>query len=70
MKNNLKGIVKKWLYDQGFGFIKSEETKKSIFCHSRDVRNCYDLDRGDVVEFEVEKTDKGLKAVNVKIRYN
>jgi cold shock CspA family protein len=34
------------------------------------VRNCYDLDKGDVVEFEVEKTRKGPKAVNVKIVYN
>ena len=68
--NKLKGIVKKWLYDHGFGFIKSEESKKDIFCHSRDVRNCYDLDGGDFVEFEVEKTDKGPKAVNVKIIYN
>ena len=34
------------------------------------VRNCYDLDRGDVVEFEIEKTKKGLRAVNVKILHN
>jgi cold shock CspA family protein len=34
-----------------------------------DVHNCYDLDRGDVVEFEIEKTEQGPKAVNVKIVY-
>jgi CspA family cold shock protein len=66
----LRGIVKKWLYDHGFGFIKSTEVKKDIFCHSRDVNNCYDLDKGDIVEFEMEKTNKGPKAVNVKIIYN
>jgi len=66
----LRGVVKKWLYDHGFGFIKTQDSKKDIFCHSRDVRNCYDLDRGDIVDFEIEKTDKGVKAVNVKIVNN
>jgi cold shock CspA family protein len=66
----LRGVVKKWLYDHGFGFIKVKKTEKEIFCHSRDVRNCYDLDRGDIVEFEIEKTNKGHRAINVKIVYN
>lgn len=66
----MKGVVKKWLYDHGFGFIKSREIKNDVFCHSIDVHNCYDLDRGDVVEFEVEKTDQGPRAINVKIVYN
>jgi len=25
---------------------------------------------GDIVDFEIEKTDKGVRAVNVKIVYN
>ena len=66
----MEGIVRKWFYDEGFGFIKCRDMKKDVFCHSRDVRNCYDLDRGDLVEFEVETTSKGPKAVNVTIKYN
>jgi CspA family cold shock protein len=66
----LKGVVKKWLYDYGYGFLKSKNLSEDVFCHSVDVINCYDLDKGDVVEFEVEKTGKGPKAVNVKIVYN
>jgi CspA family cold shock protein len=66
----LKGVVKKWLYDHGFGFIKSRDINSDVFCHSMDVRNCYDLDRGDVVEFDIEKTEKGPRAINVKIVYN
>ena len=66
----MKGIIKKWLYDEGFGFIKCMNSKQDVFCHSRDVRNCYDLDRGDQVEFEIENTNKGPKAVNVKLIYN
>ena len=62
--------MRKWLYDHGFGFIKTNESRKDIFCHSRDVKNCYDLDTGDIVDFEIEKTDKGVRAVNVKIVYN
>ena len=66
----MRGIVKKWIYDQGFGFIKVDDSRKDIFCHSRDIKNCYDLDKGDKVEFEIEKTSKGPRAVNVKIVYN
>ena len=66
----MKGVVKNWLYDHGFGFIKTGEIDVDVFCHSMDVRNCYDLDRGEVVEFEIEKTEKGPRAVNVKIVYN
>jgi cold shock CspA family protein len=33
----LRGVVKKWLYDHGFGFIKVKKTEKEIFYHSRDV---------------------------------
>jgi CspA family cold shock protein len=66
----MKGTIKKWLYDQGYGFIKSRKLKKDIFCHSRDVKNCYDLDKGDIVEFEIKETEKGPKAINVKIIYN
>lgn len=66
----MRGTVKRWHYDEGFGFIAVSKAKRDIFCHSRDVKNCYDLDKGDVVEFEVEKTDKGLRAINVKIVYN
>lgn len=66
----MRGIVRKWLYEQGFGFIKTDDSKKDIFCHSRDIKNCYDLDKGDMVEFEIEKTSKGSRAVNVRIVYN
>ncbi|TFH18336.1 cold shock domain-containing protein [Candidatus Bathyarchaeota archaeon] len=65
----MRGTIKTWHYDEGFGFIAAE-SRKDIFCHSRDVQNCYDLDKGDVVEFEIEKTNKGIRAVNVKIVYN
>ena len=66
----MKGTVKTWSYDNGYGFIKTNESKRDIFCHSRDIKNCYDIDRGDMVEFELEQTERGLRAVNVRIVYN
>jgi len=63
----LKGKVKTWLDSRGYGFIDPEKGDDDIFCHSTDVRNVYDLDRGDEVEFDVEETDKGKRAINVKI---
>jgi CspA family cold shock protein len=63
----LKGKVKTWLDSRGYGFIRPEKGDNDIFCHTTDVKNVYDLDRGDEVEFEVEETDKGKRAINVKI---
>jgi cold shock CspA family protein len=34
-----------------------------------DVKGAYDLDPGDRVEFDLERTKKGARAVNVKILY-
>jgi len=64
-RRSKKVVIRSWIW-----FIKSREIKNDVFCHSIDVHNCYDLDRGDVVEFEVEKTDQGPRAINVKIVYN
>ena len=65
----VEGVVRKWIYEKGFGFINTEKQRKDVFCLSFDVKGAYDLDPGDRVQFEVEKTNKGLKAVNVKILY-
>ncbi len=46
-----------------------KKKRKHVFCHSFDVKGAYDLDPGDRVEFDLEKSDKGFKAVNVKIIY-
>lgn len=56
------------LTEKGFGFISREGEEKDLFFHSNnliDVR--YDeLREGDEVTFDVEQSDKGLNAVNVK----
>ena len=55
----MKGTVKRWLDQKGYGFIKPEEGEDEIFIHYSEVKNNYDLKEGQEVEFEIETTDKG-----------
>ena len=62
-----KGTIRR-LTDRGFGFINTGE-EKDLFFHSNDLQGvAYEsLQEGQEVEFEVESTDKGLKAKNVRL---
>lgn len=60
----MRGTVKKYLKDRNFGFIESNETKSDVFFHKSITDE--ELEKGDIVEFEVENTDKGLNATSVK----
>lgn len=56
------------LTDKGFGFISREGEEKDLFFHSNNLAGGLqynDLREGDEVSFDVEKTEKGLNAVNV-----
>jgi CspA family cold shock protein len=63
-----KGSINKLIADRGFGFIKTEE-EKDLFFHRNDLQGVtYEsLTEGQEVEFEVERTDKGLNAKNVRL---
>ena len=61
------GVVK-WFDDgKGYGFIASEG-KADVFVHHSDIQGegHKTLVEGDKVCFEIEKTERGLKAVSVK----
>jgi len=62
----LEGIVKRWL-DRGYGFIEVEGEEDDIFVHNSSIQGAFELREGQKVEFEVEDSPKGPRAVNVKI---
>jgi cold shock protein len=61
-----KGIVKWFNNTMKYGFIISEEGKE-IFVHFSEIQmeGYKTLKRGDVVQYELEETEKGVKAVQV-----
>jgi len=62
----MQGTIKK-LTDKNFGFI-AQEGADDLFFHANNLDGV-DFDQlreGDTVSFEIEKTDKGNAAVNVK----
>ena len=63
----MTGTIKR-LTEKGFGFIAQAGEEKDLFFHSSALVGVgYDeLQEGDTVTFEVEDSDKGPRATNVK----
>lgn len=64
----MKGTVK-WFNDQkGFGFITPEDGSKDIFVHHTAIQGSgfKSLRENQKVEFDVEESQKGPRAANVK----
>ena len=62
------GTVKKVVADRGFGFITAEDSKDYFF-HRGALDPSLDFDRlvgGERVEFEIEASPKGPRAVQVR----
>ena len=62
----LEGIVKRWL-DRGYGFIDVEGSDDDVFVHYSNLDGVFELRAGQKVEFDLEDSPKGPRAVNVKI---
>jgi CspA family cold shock protein len=61
----MKGTVKWYNSYRGYGFIKGEDGKE-IFVHRSALPMGTDLYEDDPVEFDLEESDRGPKAENVK----
>jgi CspA family cold shock protein len=63
-----KGKIKKLIRDRGFGFIDDTDGREVFFHQSGLVDIKFDtLNEGQEVEFEVEKSQKGPRALNIRI---
>ncbi|MFW6040733.1 MAG: cold-shock protein [Thermoplasmatota archaeon] len=62
-----RGRVKIWFEGKGYGFIRSQATGDEIFFHRAEIMSDKDVVEGQKVEFEVERTSQGLKAVDVRL---
>lgn len=62
----MEGVVKKWL-DRGYGFIGVADKDDDVFVPSNDIEGVFELREGQKVEFDLENSPKGPRAVNVNI---
>lgn len=64
----LKGRVKWFDAQKGYGFIQTEETNQNVFVHFIDITGGgkKGLQGGDWVEFELQETPLGPRAINVR----
>lgn len=63
-----KGKIKKLVRDRGFGFIADTDGREVFFHQSSLVETTFTaLNEDQDVEFEVENSDKGPRAVNVHV---
>ena len=64
--NKMKeGTVKFFNNAKGFGFINIKDSDEDIFVHSSNLID--EIRENDQVTFDVEKGDKGLSAIKVRL---
>ena len=67
-QQNLKGIVKRWTRDKGYGFLTAQGVRGDIFVHISVVQGGHkSLGVGDDVTFDSEDGPKGPRATRVTL---
>ncbi len=63
----MKGTIKMFNKEKGFGFIRAEDGNDVFFHYSSLVMDGFKtVDQGEDVEFDLEQSDRGLRAANIK----
>jgi cold shock protein len=68
-KKMVKGVLKTWKEDRGFGFIKPDDGGKDIFLHISSLKGVSRRPiMGDVIYYQIAKDNRGkYKAINAQI---
>jgi len=61
----MKGTVKFYNIDKGFGFIKEEDADNEYHVHISGLK--HQITAGDTVTFDLQEGEKGKSAVNVML---
>ena len=62
---NMKGTVKWYNAMKGFGFLTGDDGNET-FVHRSSVPAEMNLSEGDSVEYQIEDSDRGTRATNLK----
>jgi len=62
----VRGKLDKWFEEKGYGFIKADDGRR-LFVHNWDIYGTESIREKQRMEFEVMKTEKGLRAIYVNI---
>lgn len=64
----MKGIVKWFNKQKGYGFIRDENGNDVFVHYSNILMDGYkNLEEGQTVQFEIADNEKGIKAINVTL---
>ena len=62
----MQGYIVNFNKEKGYGFIRSDKQEEDIFVHISKVKNSKILEQGQKVTFNIQKTNRGLSAINVE----
>lgn len=63
----MKGTVKFFHDQNGYGFIETDEMEDDVYFNVDDQDDGFEVEEGDEVEFDQEEGDKGPKATGITL---
>jgi CspA family cold shock protein len=70
MAMKIRGVMKRFNGERGFGFIVPESRSGDVFVHIKALRDSGINEppaEGTKLEFELQTTDRGSRAVNIAV---